>query len=311
MPGGRARPPARAPGRPPPRSGAPDVIELLQLPLFQRALAAGLLAGIAGGVVGSLVVARRMASISGGLAHAAFGGVGLGYLLGFDPLLGAALFAVGCALAVGAVQLRLGTGIETLIAVAWAGGMALGMLFVALAPGYAPDLMSYLFGSILLVPPGFLSAAALLDAAVVAGAILFYDELQAVSFDEDFARVAGVPASALHLGVLAAAALTVVLLIRIVGVILVIALVTVPAAIARHWTATLKGTMIVAAGLGVALCEAGLLLAYAAGAATGADVPAGPTIILAGIGAFAASAAVRALTARRRDRAAFPAGGRR
>jgi len=256
---------------------------------MSAALLAGLLAGIAGGAVGTLVVARRMASISGGLAHAAFGGVGLGYLLGFDPMLGATLFAVAGGLAIAAARPRLQAAFDTLIAMVWAGGMALGMLFVALAPGTAPDIEGFLFGDILRAAPPYLAAAAALDVAIVALGLLLYKELLATSFDEDFAEVAGVPVQGLTLLLLGLVGLTVVILIRVVGVILVIALVTVPAATARHFTRTLGGTMALAAVLGVALCEAGLV---AAGALA---VPPGPVIVLLGIALYLASAGGRRL----------------
>jgi zinc transport system permease protein len=150
------------------------MIDALALPLFQRVLLAGLLASIACGVIGSLVVARRISSLSGGISHAAFGGVGLGYLLGFDPTLGAALFGIVAGVAIGLAYRRVRSGFDTLISMVWAVGMALGILFVALAPGYAPDLTSYLFGSLLLVPWKYVGWIAAVDLVVLASVGLFF-----------------------------------------------------------------------------------------------------------------------------------------
>ena len=151
------------------------MIDALGEPFFQRVLLAGLLASVACGVIGSLVVAKRISSLSGGISHAAFGGVGLGYLLGFDPTLGAALFGVVAGVVIGLAYRRVRSGLDMLISMVWAVGMALGILFVALAPGYAPDLTSYLFGSLLLVPWQYVAWIAAVDVVVlmrVVGVIL-------------------------------------------------------------------------------------------------------------------------------------------
>jgi zinc transport system permease protein len=184
--------------------------EALSYPFFQRALAAGLLAAVACGIVGTLVVVRRIASISGGLSHSAFGGVGLGYLAGFEPMLGALGFGILSALGIGVAELKLRQGMDTLIAMVWAVGMALGILFVSLAPGQAPDLLGYLFGNILLVSPGYVALVAVLDLVIVGTVLVLFQQLQAVAFDEEFAWVIGVPVWALFLLLLALVALTVV-----------------------------------------------------------------------------------------------------
>jgi len=130
------------------------MFEVLGYEFFRNALAAGVLASVACGIIGTYVVVRRMVSVSGGISHAAFGGVGLGYFLGIDPLLGATGFTVATALGMGALELRARQHMDTLIGAVWAAGMAIGILFVYLTPGFAPDLFSYLFGNILLVPRG-------------------------------------------------------------------------------------------------------------------------------------------------------------
>ena len=272
--------------------------EALSYPFFQRALAAGLLAAVACGIVGTLVVVRRIASISGGLSHSAFGGVGLGYLLGFEPMLGALGFGVLSALGIGVAELKLRQGMDTLIAMVWAVGMALGILFVSLAPGQAPDLLGYLFGNILLVSPGYVALVAVLDLVIVGVVLLLFRRLRAVAFDEEFAWVIGVPVGALFLLLLTLVALTVVVLIRVVGVILVIALLTIPAAVARHWTDRLSRMMVFAVLTGAVSIAAGLFLTFGLSSEFGVDLPTGPSIILLAATVYAVSAGARALTGR-------------
>ncbi len=272
--------------------------EALSYPFFQRALAAGLLAAVACGIVGTLVVVRRIASISGGLSHSAFGGVGLGYLLGFEPMLGALGFGVLSALGIGVAELKLRQGMDTLIAMVWAVGMALGILFVSLAPGQAPDLLGYLFGNILLVSPGYVALVAVLDLVIVGVVLFLFRRLRAVAFDEEFAWVIGVPVGALFLLLLTLVALTVVVLIRVVGVILVIALLTIPAAVARHWTDRLSRMMAFAVLTGAVSIAAGLFLTFGLSSEFGIDLPTGPSIILLAAAVYAASAGLRALTGR-------------
>jgi zinc transport system permease protein len=271
------------------------MLEALAEPFFQRVLLAGMLASVACGVLGTFVVAKRIASVAGGLAHAAFGGVGLGYWLGFSPLLGAAGFGVLAGALVGAAQRRFATGLDTLVSMVWAAGMALGIAFVALAPGYAPDLLSYLFGSLLMVSWDYVWIVAGLDALILLLVTWRFRELQAVCFDEEFAEVADLPVGRLLVLLLALTSLAIVTLIRVVGVILVIALLTVPAAAARHWTGTLP-RMAALAVAGSALCTtAGLLLSWGLSDAFGLSIPPGPLIVLLAVAGFVLSAGLRAL----------------
>ena len=274
------------------------MLEALSLPFFQRVIVAGLLASFACGVIGTFVVARRMASLSGGLAHAAFGGVGLGYWLGVSPMLGATGFGVLGGLAVGLAYRRIGASLDTVIAMVWSVGMALGILFIALTPGYAPDLMSYLFGSLLFVPWSYVWLVLALDLLIGATVFLLYKELAAVSFDEEFAEITGVPVERIFLVLLALTALAIVTLIRVVGIILAIALLTVPAATARQWSDSLGRMMGIATVLCALCTTGGLLLSYALGAGWGASLPAGPLIILLSAAVYLASSALRALQRR-------------
>jgi len=275
------------------------IAEALSYPFFQRALIAGLLASIACGIVGTFVVVRGIASISGGLAHAAFGGVGLGYLMGFDPTLGALGFGLASAFGVEIAERRLKQGIDTLVAMVWAIGMAVGIVFIALAPGPKPDLMGYLFGNILFVPSQFLLFIAGLDIVIVVSVLLLFRRLEAVAFDEEFAWVIGMPVEILSLIQLALVATTVVILIRVVGVILVLALLTMPAAIARHWTDAMAPMMILATLVGAACITVGLFVSWTLSSVFSLEVPTGPAIVLLAALLYALSAILRRILTRR------------
>ena len=274
------------------------MLDALSLPFFQRVLAAALLASIASGVIGTYVVAKRITGITGGLAHASFGGVGLGYLLGFSPMLGAAGFGIAAGIAIGLAYRHMRSSLDTMISTVWAVGMALGILFVALAPGYAPDLTSYLFGSLLFVPWEYVGLVALLDTVIVGTVIVLYKEFKAVVFDEQFAEVVGVPVEPIFLLLLALTSLAVVTLIRVVGVILAIALLTVPAAIGRQWSDGLGRIMVIAVAISAAATSAGLFGSYWLSSALDVSAPPGPLTILIATTMFGLSSAARALAKR-------------
>ncbi len=257
---------------PPGTEGALKVLEALQYEFMQNALMAGFLAAIACGIVGVYVVVKKVVSVSGGIAHASFGGIGLGYLLGINPVLGAMFFTVASALGIGLVTRRTRLPEDTAIGILWAMGMALGIIFVGLAPGYAPDLFSYLFGNILTVPAFDLILMLILDAVIIILVVLLYKEFLFLSFDEEFSTVSGMPTEQLYLLLLCLVALTVVVLIRVVGIILVIALLTIPAALARQFTYSLKKMMLLAILAGVIFTFGGLWLSYVLDLASGATI---------------------------------------
>ena len=263
------------------------MMEALQYEFMRNALLAGFLVSIACGVIGALVVVNRIVFISGGIAHAAYGGIGLGYYFGFNPVWGAVAFSIASALGMGAVQRRTRQRADTLIGVMWAVGMALGIVLLDLTPGYKADLMSYLFGSILTVPREELLLMLGLDLAIVAVVALFYKEFLAISFDEAFAEVENVPVEALWMALLCLIALTVVVMMRVVGLILVIALLTIPAAIAGQFARDLKRMMALGSGLGVLFTALGLWASYAYNLTSGA------TIILVAAAGFAVATALR------------------
>ena len=249
-------------------------MEIFTYEFMRHALLAGFLASISCGIIGSYVVIKRIVFISGGIAHTAYGGIGLGYFLGFNPMLGALGFTVLSAIGMGIVSDRSAQRSDTIIGVMWAAGMALGIVFVSLSPGYTTDLMSYLFGNILVVPVMDIWLMLALNLIIVITVITLYEELKATSFDEEFARTAGLNTRMLNLVLLVLIALTIIVLIRAVGIILVIALLTIPAATAGRLTSSLKNMMIIAIILGMLFTSGGLLLSYVF------DLPSGATIIL-------------------------------
>ncbi len=255
--------------------------ELLQYDFMRNALLAGLLVSISCGIIGTLVVVNRIVFISGGIAHAAFGGVGLGFFCGFSPFLGAALFASGASLIMGAVSLKSKHRADTIVGVLWAIGMAVGIILVDLTPGYHVDLMSYLFGSILAVPVTDLWLMLPLDGFIVLVVVLFYKEFVALSYDEEFAFVVGIPVKTLYLLLLGMTALSIVMIIRVVGLILVIALLTIPPYIAEKYTRSLGRMMLLSSFLGICFTLSGLYISYAFDLASGATI-----ILVAGLGFF-------------------------
>ncbi|MAJ61947.1 MAG: hypothetical protein CBC48_19705 [bacterium TMED88] len=268
------------------------VWEALSLPFFQRVLIAGLLASVACGVIGSYVVSKRIASLTGGLSHAAFGGVGLGYWAGLPPLLGAAGFGLLASLIVGLAHRRVRSGLDILIAMVWSVGMGLGIIFIALTPGYVPDLLSYLFGSLLFVPWADVGLIALVDVIILATVLLFHPLFETICFDEEYAEASGIPAGPTLLALLALSALAIVTLLRVVGVILAIALLTMPAAAARRWIGTLPAMMILSTGLCAVSISGGLFLSYGLSDAWDISIPPGPLIILIATSIYVASMAI-------------------
>ena len=284
---------------------------LLRYDFLQHALLAGVLAGVACGVVGTYVVVRRISFITGAIAHCVLGGLGVARYLQvvhgcqwLDPLHGAVAAALLAALVIGIVSLRVKEREDTIIGALWAVGMAVGILFIARTPGYNEDLMSYLFGNILLVRARDLWLLVGLDALVLLLGVVLYSQLQAVCFDEEFARLRGLNVELYYLLLLVLTALTVVLLVSVVGLVLVIALITLPVAIAAQFTGTLRTTMILASLLSIAFTTSGLALSYSP------DLPAGATtIVLAGI-TYLVVVSLRGVVRRRAHRQTPAAGGR-
>lgn len=255
-----------------------SISALLSYQFMQHALLACLLASVGCGIIGSYVVVKRIGFVAGGIAHTVLAGMGIAYFLGGAPMLGAIIVALLSALLVGFIKLRWRQDEDILIAAFWSVGMAVGILFISRTPGYNVDLMSYLFGNILLVTDRDLWYMLLLDLAIVLMVIIYYKQFLATAFDEEFAGLRGVRVEFVYILLLCVIALTVVLLINIVGLILVMALLVLPAASAAQFVGSIARMMLASILLSMLITVSGLLLSYQP------DLPSGSTIIvLAGI----------------------------
>ncbi len=264
----------------------PDVIDLgtvLSMPFMQNALLAGLLASVACGVVGTLVAANRMLFLAGGVAHTAYGGVGLALFLGLPVLPLTLAFSVAAALLMSVLSLRSKTNNEILIGVLWAVGMATGIVLIDLTPGYRADLGTYLFGNILAVSDNDILLMLALDGLVLTLTAAGFQSLLAFTFDRDFAASRGLPTNFLHHLLVVLAAVCVVMLIRVVGLLLVMALFTLPPAVAARHAGTFRGVMLLAVLASGFFCVTGLILAAIF------DLAAGAMIILVASTVFAVS----------------------
>lgn len=248
------------------------MFEFIQYEFMQRAFVAAILVSIACGAVGTYVVIKRIVSLSGAISHAAFGGVGLGYFLGLNPVLAAIPFSVAAALSMGAVKEKVNISQDTAIGIMWSVGMALGVLFINLKSGYAPDLFSYLFGSILTVSNTDLFIMLVLDVIIILTVYLFRREFLGVSFDEEFSQVVGLHATFINMLLLALIALSVVVMMKVVGIILLIALLAIPAAICKSYTYDLGKLMFSATIIGIILTSLGLTLAFIFNLSSGATI---------------------------------------
>ena len=256
---------------------------------MRNALYASLLVGVACGLIGTLVVLNRIVFLGGGIAHAAYGGIGLAYYFGQDPMLGAILFSILSALGMGLVHLRTKARSDTLIGVMWSIGMAIGIIFVSLTPGFKADLMSYLFGSLLAVSGADLRLMAVVVLLVIAFVVLLYRSLQAISFDETFSTVRNLPVAVLYLVMLVMIGLTVVVAMRVVGLIMVIAMLTIPPATANLFLKDMKGMMLLSIGLGWIFSTVGLIVSFAL------NLQAGSVIILVASLSYLLAAGVKKL----------------
>ena len=246
--------------------------EILAFEFMRNALLAAILSCVACGIIGTYVVVKKIGFISGGIAHTAFGGIGLGYYLGINPLLGVIPFSLFAAIAIGLMSKKAKVAEDSAIGTFWAVGMAVGVICISLKPGYAPDLFSYLFGNILTVPTFDLWMILLLDFFIIGVVWLLNKEFLAISFDEEYARVSGLKTTALYLLMLCLIALTVVVMMRVVGIVMVIALLTIPAAIARMFSRTLPGMMLLAIALSLLFSISGLWFSYQFDLASGATI---------------------------------------
>lgn len=248
------------------------MIEALQLEFMRNALAAGILVSAVCGVIGTLVVVNRIVFLAGGIAHAAYGGIGLAFFMGWPYAAGTTGFSLLAAGAMAAVTLKAKHRADAMVGVIWAVGMAAGVVLLDLTPGYNADLMSYLFGSILAVPTSDLWQMGGIAAVVILIVAWYYNDFLAMSYDDEFARLRNVPVTFLYCLLLGMIAVTVVMIIRVVGLILVIALLTIPPFIAEKFTRSLRTMMAASAALSAAFTLSGLWLSYLLNLTSGATI---------------------------------------
>ncbi len=244
---------------------------ILNYRFMQYAIIACILASIVCGIIGVIVIQKKLVMMSSGIAHTAYGGVGLGYLLGFEPMLGAVAFSVIAALGIGFTN-RKGNSSDVTIAMFWSLGMALGIFFIGLMSGYPPNLNSYLFGNILSVTTSDLKIMSFLVGASVLIFLIFFNDWKTYLFDSEFAKLRGVNTTLLEYLLLILIALTVVTLIRIAGIILVLALLTTPASTAGLLSKKFKTRMILSIIFGMIFCFFGIWISYSLGIASGASI---------------------------------------
>ncbi|MBK6963514.1 MAG: metal ABC transporter permease [Bacteroidales bacterium] len=269
-----------------------NIFDLLQYSFFTNSLLAALLASITCGIAGTYIVARRMVFISGGITHASFGGIGIAWFLGMNPVAGAAVFSILSAIGIEFVSSRSKIREDSAIGILWSLGMALGIIFIFITPGYAPNLMSYLFGSILTVGSTdlwLMAALALFLAVFFAG---FYHLILFIAFDEEYARAHKAPVQLFKYLLISLVALTIVLNIRVVGIILVISFLTIPQSTANLFTNNFRSIIFLSILIGIIGSISGLLVSYFW------NIPSGATIIFAFVLIFGIAKAIQSLMIR-------------
>ena len=257
------------------------MIEVLQYDFIQNALIAGVLISIAAGIIGSLVVVNKITFLTGGIAHSSYGGIGLAIYLGIPVLFGATVFAVITAVLIAIITLKNRNRIDAIIGMMWASGMAIGIIFVDLTPGYNVDLMSYLFGSIIAVSNDDLIYMTVLDIFIVCTVVFFYKQILAVSYDSEFATLRGINVKFFYTLILILAALCAVAAIKAVGLILVIALLTIPTYLAESFASRLSTMMVISSILATIFTILGLVVSYIYDISSGASIIMVAVIILA------------------------------
>jgi zinc transport system permease protein len=253
------------------------MLEALQYDFIQNALISGILVSLAAGIIGSLVVVNRITFLAGGMAHSSYGGIGLAIFLGIPVLFGATVFAIITAILIAMLTLNNKKRIDSIIGIMWAFGMAIGIIFVDLTPGYNVDLMSYLFGSIIAVSNEDIVYLSILDLFIVSSVLIFYKQILAVSYDTEFAQLRGINVKFFYTLILVLAALSVVAAIKVVGLILVIALLTIPTYLAEMFSKKLSSMMMISSIIATFFTIFGLIISYFY------DISSGASIIIVGV----------------------------
>ena len=267
--------------------------DIFHYSFFIHALLGVVIISIAASVIGSYIVVRRLVAISGGITHACFGGLGLGYFLGINPLLSAAVFAIGASAGVEWMASRYRIREDSAIAVVWALGMAIGILFVFLTPGYVPELNSFLFGNVLTISTSDLWTFAAFTALMLLFMAVFYRKIVACAFDRDFARVMGLPVRFISYTMTAFVAVAIVLTIKLVGVMLLMSMFVLPQLVAEMFTNRFGSMMGLSVVVSLICCVTGLLLSAAI------DVPSSALIVMIMVVAYAIARLTAGLMRRR------------
>ena len=235
---------------------------ILNYTFMQNALLAAILASIVTGIIGTIAIEKKLISMSGGIAHASFGGIGLGYLLGFEPIWGGLAFAIGSSALISKLSLSKKIKADTLTGVLWSFGMALGILFISLKPGYMPDMTSYLFGDILSISNSAVLYMSLITVVILFVFVLMYNYLIIYLFDEEFAKAKNINVSFIRFMVYLIIPIGIIVLIRIVGIILTIALMTTPTSIAKLFFKSFGKVVISSILISMFFCITGLIISY-------------------------------------------------
>jgi len=247
-------------------------MDLLQYTFFQNALTGSIFTCISCGIVGSYIVSRRMVFISGGITHASFGGLGLGFYLGISPILSALMFSIASSFGIEWLSKKQDVREDSAIAAFWALGMALGVICIFLTPGYAPNISGYLFGNILTITFSDIVFAGLLAVLLSIIFLLFFKPILYTAFDSEFAKTQGVKVALIEHLMMLAIAVTIVLSIRLIGIMLLMSMLTIPQMTANLFTSRLQKIILYAIGLGIAGCFSGLFLSYYLNVPSGAAI---------------------------------------
>ena len=249
-------------------------IALTEYAFLQNAVIACLLASIGCGVIGSYIVVKQISFLTGGIAHSVLAGMGVAYFCHASPIMGAIIAALVSSVLIGWINLRWKEHEDVLIAAFWSAGMAIGILFLSRTPGYNVDLMSYLFGNILLITCNDLLLMLVLDIVVITIVLYYYKHFLVSVFDEEFARLRGINTEFFYILLLCLISITIVILIQLVGLILVIALLTLPAAIANQYVTSLHKMFLLSAVICAIISITGIAISYRP------DLPTGSVIVL-------------------------------
>ena len=248
------------------------MFELLSMSFFTNALFAVAVMSVLTGIIGSYIVSRRLVFMSGGISHASFGGLGMAWFLGVNPMLGAFVFGVFSALSIEFLSSRGKSEKDSAIGILWSVGMAIGILFIFLTPGYQPNLMSYLFGNILVVPHGEILFGAVLTLCIAIFFAVFYKPILYIAFDREFATVRRMPVKTVSYLLMVVVALAIIMTMKVMGIILAIAMLTLPPVIASIFCRKLLQLMVASAIIGVVGSVAGLFISYLLDTPTSATI---------------------------------------